>query len=163
MRLPRCLTLGVALSLMACTSVPPKTVLLPLNDEDCAGTESGKGCLTLLFSVTDAERETAGDRCAGFAHWALYAGGAVGPFGPGDNPPLLGNSAHKLDLTKPGAKDALTLPNVDARSYQVLGFISQQGPGHPSVSGDPVTLPSGTFTLAPNTHLEVDVVFNITH
>jgi hypothetical protein len=146
---------------IVCSS--PATKVLPFHDPECAGTQPGNACLTLLFTVSDSVRQQAGDRCSGYAHWALYAGGDVGPLGPGDNPPLLGNSDHQVSLTAPGATDSLTLTNIEARSYQALGFISQQGPGHPSVPGDPVTLPSGSFDVPKNTHIQVTVVFDVVH
>jgi hypothetical protein len=143
--------------------VAPATKRLPLDTPACVGTQPGNACLTLLFAVSDPVRQQAGERCSGFVHWGLYAGGDVGTLGPGNNPPLLGNSSYQVDLAAPGATGSLTLPNVTARSYQALGFISQQGPGHPSVAGDPVTLPSGTFDVPVNTHIQVTLLFNVVH
>lgn len=150
-----------ALLLIGCTV--PLTRVLPPDDPACAGTQPGNACLTLLFSVTNTVRQQAGDRCAGYVHWGLWAGGDVGSFGPGDSPPLLGNSSFQVDLVPPESTGSLTVPNVAARSYQVLGFIAQQGPGHPSEPGDPVTLPTGAFDVPKNQHIGVTVLFDVVH
>lgn len=157
---PRLLLVAVALLSAGCPEKAPATTILPFNDPACASTKSGNACLTLEFTVSDSVQQSAGARCKRALHWGLYRGGDVGLLGPGSNHSVQGGTISSVDLSVNGASSALTLPDIDARSYQALAFISQSEDASAAVPGDPVTFPSDPFDVPANEHTQASVVFD---
>jgi hypothetical protein len=114
--------------------------------------------VTLHVSVASDVREDADD-LVGAVHWALYADGDVGGFGPGDARSLRGDHTSVVDLSARGAACFVHVADVPATALQVLAFLDADGSGDDS-SGDPVTLPTDAFSLEPDVRTQVEVVLD---
>ncbi|MEE8408172.1 MAG: hypothetical protein V3T05_01075 [Myxococcota bacterium] len=135
------------------------TEYLDLDIPECKDTEVGRGCLTINVRVDETvEKNIRGD-ARGTLHWGLYHGGDVGLFGPGDNEDVAGGEIPDADFSVSGTVLAIITPNLEARSYQVLCYLDDNGSGE-SDEGDIVTLPFGEFTLDENEHLAVTAELN---
>lgn len=126
---------------------------------DCGDIEPGKACLSLEFSLEESIREDAGGRMTGDLHWAVYRGGDVGLFGPGDHDSLYAGEIHGVDLAGSGSVYEIHLENVDAKDYQVLAFLDRDGDGESS-GGDPVTFPSDAFGVRADLRTRVTVLLD---
>jgi hypothetical protein len=143
----------------------------------CPYASPGNGCLTLIFFPSASVAKQASS-LKGTLNWGLYKGGAVGSLGPGNNASLYGG-AIAVDFSDEGdptpgvstvdgggdvdaGPDGTYLPNIPAQDYQVLAYLDIHGTGESS-GGDPVTLPSGSFTVPANTHIEARVELDYIH
>jgi len=125
--------------------------------EGCEGTSEGQACLVMRFALDDELRADAGERARGPLHWALFRGGDVGLFGPGDAEAVReGVTEAPVDLATPGAAWTLSLPGLAPGEYQVLAFLDHDGDGDDS-DGDPVTFPSDAFAVRPDRRTALDV------
>lgn len=150
---------AATLTAVSCLATAPREDLLTINDPECTGTRSGAACLSLLFVIADSTRQNDSARCNGFLHWGLYNGGDVGLLGPND-PSVQGGTVRNVNLSRVGASYALTIPDIEARTYQALAFLSQSASASSAVSGDPVTFPAGAFDVPANQHTQVTVILD---
>jgi hypothetical protein len=139
----------------------------------CGSVDGGEGCLTLVYFPTASVRSGV-KTLKGTLNWGLYKGGDVNILGPGNNnsvfggavpvdfgeddQPAVATDGGSFEFTQidGGREVEIVLQGIPARSYQALGYLDIHGTGD-ATSGDPVSLPSGSFTLAPGTSLRVDV------
>ncbi len=156
-----CARISISLFLLGaagCLRAPPETHAVDW-DESCASTQPGNACLALAFSVKPSIREDAPDSLVGPLHWAVYRGGDVGLFGPGDHEALYDGVEDVLDLSQADASFLIHLADVPAEPFQVLAFLDHDGNGKSS-SKDPVTFPSDAFEVRPDHLTRVDVVLD---
>jgi hypothetical protein len=141
-----------------CTKAAPETKRIAWDDAACDGTEPGRACITLRFSVSSSVRDDA-TALTGWLEWSLYADGDVGGLGPGDAQALYGGEVRGVDLSPKGEVEIVHVPDAEARRYQVLGYLDVDENGTDD-DGDPVTLPSDGFAVPADQNTAVEVVFD---
>lgn len=152
------LAITSCLLVSSCLRAPPEADVAPW-EADCGAIEEGRACLSLEFSLEDSIREDAGGPMQGDLHWAVYRGGDVGLFGPGDHDSLYDGKIEAVDLAAADAIYEIHLKNVDAKDYQVLAFLDRDGDGESS-GGDPVTFPSEAFGVRAGLRTRVTVLLD---
>ncbi len=135
-----------------------------LGDPDCAGTHAGRACLTIHFGVHRGIRDSAPGDLKGYLEWGLYRGGDVGLLGPGDNVKVLGTPERPaelpyVDFSVPGSEYVVTFADVEARDYQIVGYLDDDDSGKPD-TGDPVTFPRDPFDVPADVHTDVDALLD---
>ena len=139
----------------------------------CGTADGGEGCLTLVYFPTASVRQDA-KSLKGTLNWGLYKGGDVNILGPGNNNSVFGGAipvdfgeedqpalatdggSYEFTPIDGGLEVEIALQGIAAHAYQALGYLDIHGTGT-ATSGDPVSLPSASFTVPAGTTLRVDV------
>ena len=143
-----------------CLGDPYDTDSLAGERAECGEVAEGEVCLILRFEPTDEVRDAAPMR--GDLHWAIYEGGDVTVFGPGDNPALDGGEVQGVDLSEPGSHVDVVLEGFEKGEYQVLGFLDANGNGSAD-KGEAVTLPRKSFGVPAGRPVVVHVSLDCVH
>lgn len=131
----------------------------PYTEHPCPRASEGNSCVTFNYSITPDARKAAKGTMKGILRWAVYKGGDVTLFGPGNNRSMWGDDEFNTDLSMQDASVDVVIDDVPSGRYQVLAYLDEDGDDN-NDSGEVATFPKEPFGIPPNRDITVKILFD---